>query len=74
MRDDSGGDIIHLTRRIARLEKIAAPMRENRILLRFEGPGSESLAQPTKEDIDSAAQVMTIRFVAATEGRPAEWP
>jgi len=60
-----------LARRISRLEKTAAPIRENRIVLRFEGPGSETFPQPTKEDIDRAAQILTIRFVEAKDGRPA---
>jgi hypothetical protein len=60
-----------LARRIVRLEKLAAPIRENRIVLRFEGPGSESCPQPTREDIASGAQIVTVQFVEAKDGRPA---
>ena len=36
------------------------------------GTGSERPPQPTKEDIDNGAEIFTVRFVAAEDGRPAE--
>jgi hypothetical protein len=60
-----------LAKRIGRLEKLAAPIRENRIVLRYEGPGSEHCPQPTKEDIDSGVPIVTVQFVEAKDGHPA---
>ena len=60
-----------LARRIAKLEKIETMTRDNRLVLRFEGPGSEGLPQPTQEEIDGAAMVITVVLVAAKDGRPA---
>ena len=58
-------------RRVARLEGRLAPAREPRIILRYEGPGSERFPQPTKEELEQATQILTIAFVAAKDGRPA---
>jgi len=63
---------VNLVRRIVRLEKSAVLIRENRLVLRFIGTGSERPPQPTKEDIDNGAKIFTVRFVAAQDGRPAE--
>lgn len=53
-----------LAKRIARLEKLAAPIRENRIVLRYEGPGSENCRyRKRRPDND--------RPVRRSEGRPA---
>jgi hypothetical protein len=46
-------------------------MRENRLVLRFAGPGSERMPQPTKEEIADGLEVFTVRFVAAKDGKPA---
>jgi len=62
---------MNLGKRIARLENTEALVRDNRLLLRFVGPGSESFPQPTKEEIDSGAEIFTICFVEAKDGRPA---
>ena len=60
-----------VARRVAKLEEGTAPMRDHRLVLRFEGPGSEGLRQPTKEELEGATDVMTVAFVEAKEGRPA---
>ena len=60
-----------LAKRVARLEKLAAPIRENRVALRFVGPGTEGMPQPTKEDIDKGVPIVTVQFVEAKDGRPA---
>ncbi len=62
---------MNLARRIARLEKTEALKRDNRVVLRFIGPGSEGLPQPTQEEIDDGIEIFTIRFVEAKDGRPA---
>jgi hypothetical protein len=63
---------MNLARRIGKLEKSAVLTRENRLVLRYIGTGSERPPQPTKEDIDNGAEIFTVRFVAAEDGRPAE--
>ena len=63
--------MIQLTRRIAKLEKSAVLRRDNRIIVRYEGPGSERMPPPSQEDIDSGAEILTVCFVAAKDGRPA---
>ncbi len=50
---------MNLVRRIVRLEKSAVLTRENRLVLRFIGTGSERPTQPTKEDIDNGAEIFT---------------
>jgi len=39
-------------------------------MLRYEGPGSENMPQPTQEEM-AKFPVLTIRFVAPKDGRPA---
>ena len=60
-----------LARRISKLEKTVTLMRENRLVLRFEGPGSERMPKPTKQEIADGLEILTVRFVAAKDGRPA---
>jgi len=60
---------VNLRKRIAKLETTVVAKRDNRLILRFEGPGSEHMPQP--EATDDEAQVFTIRFVEARDGRPA---
>jgi hypothetical protein len=60
-----------LARRISKLERTVTLMRENRLILRFEGPGSKRMPQPTKEEIADGLEILTVRFVAAKDGRPA---
>ena len=60
-----------LARRISKLEKTATLIRENRLVLRFEGPGSERMPQPTKEEIAAGLEIFTVLLVEAKDGRPA---
>ena len=61
---------MNLGKRIAKLEKSAAPARGKRFLVRFEGPGSEGFPQPTEQEIENCVKVFTVRFVEAKDGRP----
>ena len=61
-----------LGRRVARLEQWMVPKRRPRIVIRYEGPGSELTRQPTQQEIDESAGVITVRLVAAEDGRPLE--
>jgi hypothetical protein len=56
--------------RLRRLEKVIAPARLPRIVVRFEGPGSEKFPQRNQRDIDENDSVITVQFVAAKDGRP----
>ena len=58
-----------LTKRVALLERIALPGDQQRIVIRFVGPGSENLTQPTEEDMRCGTPIITVQFV---EGRPEE--
>ena len=63
---------MNLARRISKLEETPTLIRENRLILRFEGrPGSERMPQPTNEDIVDGLEIFTVHFVAAKDGRPA---
>ena len=44
---------------------------DNRLVLRFEGPGSEGMPQPTKQEIADGLEILTVRFVKAKDGLPA---
>jgi hypothetical protein len=59
-------------KRVARLEQWLAPKRRPRVLMRYEGPGSECFPQPTEAEIKEGWPVLTIQFVDANYGRPAE--
>jgi hypothetical protein len=59
-----------LARRVSRLERIQAPTRPPRIVVRYEGPGSENLPQPADEDIDENDHVIVVRFVSAKDVCP----
>ncbi|MBZ5604048.1 MAG: hypothetical protein LAO79_17245, partial [Acidobacteriia bacterium] len=61
----------NLAHRMARLEERIAPKRVRRIVLRYEGPGSEKFPQPTLEEMDNNP-VITMRFVVAKDGRPVD--
>jgi hypothetical protein len=63
-----------LSRRLRRLEERFAPKGQNRLVIRYEGPGSEGFAQPKEEDIDENTSVLVVRFVPAKDGRPRESP
>ena len=58
--------------RLRRLENLTTPERLSRILVRFEGPGSENFPQPNEDEYDETNPVITVRFVAAKDGRPVE--
>ena len=57
---------MNLARRIAKLERIKADTQFPRIVLRFEGPGSEDMRQPTQEELDA-----TIRLAADNDAMKA---
>lgn len=54
--------------RVSKLERIMIPKRQYRIAVRFEG--SKTLSGPEPE-IDEYTTVITVRFIAAKDGRPA---
>ena len=62
---------MNLARRVAKLENAEARMRDNRLVLRFEGPGSEGFPKPTQDDLDRNTEILTVHFVEAKDGRPA---
>jgi hypothetical protein len=59
-----------ISRRLRKLEERFAPQAENRIVVRYEGPGSEGLPQPREEDIGENTKIIVVRFVSAQDGRP----
>ena len=61
----------NLAHRVARLEERIAPKRVRRIVLRYEGPGSEKFPKPTQEEMDNNP-VITMQFVVAKDGRPVD--
>jgi hypothetical protein len=60
------------TKRIAKLELLMVPKRRRRIVLRYEGPGSERFPQPTQEELDEDWRVLSMQFVPGKDGRPME--
>ena len=60
-----------LNNRLARLEQLLAPKRQPRLVVRYEGPGSEGLPQPTQEEMEQNP-VITVVFVEAKDGRPVD--
>jgi hypothetical protein len=60
-----------LLRRLDRVERTLAPQKENRMVLRFEGPGTEHFPKPSVEGIDER-DILTVVFVEARDGRRAE--
>jgi hypothetical protein len=54
--------------RLARLESRMIPRRLPRVVIRYEGPGSERFPQPTEEEMEEC-DVITFKFVAACDGR-----
>ena len=63
---------MNFSKRIAKLEGLLAPKRTLRLIMRYEGPGSERFPQPTQEELDDGWPVITLRFVAAKDGCPVE--
>jgi len=59
---------MNFRRRVSRLERRMIPERPQRVVLRFEGPGTEGMSQP-EEDIDENTLVVVIH---AVETRPVE--
>ena len=59
----------NLSSRVRQLEQRFAPKREHKIVVRFEGPGSERFPQPTVEEMEEFP-VITVCFVEAKDGRP----
>jgi hypothetical protein len=57
-----------LVTRLARLESQMMPRRRPRIVVRYEGPGSERFPQPTEEEMEEG-NVLTVHFVEGCEGR-----
>jgi hypothetical protein len=53
---------MNFARRLSKLERRRSLSGPARILVRFEGPGSEGLPQPT-EPVDENAQVLVVQFV-----------
>ena len=54
---------MNLARRIAKLERIKTDNQLPRRVLRFEGPGSERMVQPTQEELEGNTEVVTICLV-----------
>ena len=54
---------MQLLRRLAKLEQVEVRSRPWRVVILFEGPGSENMSQPTKREIDEATNVTGVRFV-----------
>jgi hypothetical protein len=63
----------NIVRRLNRVERTLAPRKYLRVVLKFEGPGSERFPRPTEAEM-ADSQVIVVRFVAARDGRPAESP
>ncbi len=54
---------MNLANRIARLVRIKTNQQAPRVVLRFEGPGSEDMAQPKEDELDGNTEVVTICLV-----------
>jgi len=54
--------------RVSKLERRMMPTHQYRIAVRFEGSTTLSRHEP---EIDEHTKVITVRFVAAKDGRPA---
>jgi hypothetical protein len=58
-----------LRTRLGRLESQMIPRRRPRIVVRYEGPGSERFPQATEAEMEEG-DVLTVQFVGGCEGRP----
>jgi len=56
---------LNLARRLAKLEKSAAPTQESRIVVVVEG-----CEQPPEEELAQATQVIVVRFVKPADVQP----
>jgi hypothetical protein len=63
---------MNFAKRVAKLEHLVVPKRRPRIVVRYEGPQSESLRQPTEDELNEATSVITVRFVEVKDGRPVD--
>jgi len=52
-----------LARRIAKLERIKTDKQPSRVVLRFEGPGSEDMLQPREDELEGNTDIVTICLV-----------
>jgi hypothetical protein len=59
-----------LLRRLGQVESALVPRKQYRIVMRYEGPGSERFTEPTEAEIRVATQILNIKFVSARDGRP----
>jgi hypothetical protein len=58
-----------LSRRLNRIERTLVPLKGLRIVLRFEGPGSEHFPQATEPEIRDAHQILNIVSVPSPDRR-----
>jgi len=54
---------MNLARRVAKLERIKTDKQLPHVVLRFEGPGSEDIVQPSKDELEGNTEVVTICLV-----------
>lgn len=54
--------------RVSKLERTMMPRHQRRIAIRFEGSTTLSTREP---EIDEHTKVITVRFIKAKDGRPA---
>jgi hypothetical protein len=59
---------MNFTKRVAKLEQLMVPKRQARVVLRYEGPGSERFLRSTQKEMDGN-RVVVLRFVEARNGR-----
>lgn len=65
----SSADVeLRFLNRVSKLERSMMPKHQCRFAIRFEGATPLSRHEP---DIDGYTKVITVRFIAAKEGRPA---
>jgi len=62
---------MNFAKRVLKLERQLAPALPPRIVLRYEGSGSQKFSEQG-EEIDENTRVVVVRFVAARDGRPAD--
>jgi hypothetical protein len=58
---------MRLSHRLKRLEHQHCETKPYRIVIQWEGPGSECHCQPSQDELDQATQVITIMFVGSPE-------
>ncbi len=55
---------MNLARRVARLERTVGATPSPRLVLRFEGPGSEDMKQPSDDQLDQFTEIHTVVFIS----------